>query len=89
MVIAMSSSILTDLKNRAGNLTKDEQLELMAYLIEQMRNDKKSEQRYDWRELEGILPYPALGEDAQEWISRTRREDDERRQQQLPPEYRV
>lgn len=32
-----------------------------------------------WNDLRGILPYPALGEDAQAWISRTRAEADSSR----------
>ena len=29
-----------------------------------------------WQEIAGKAPYPLLGEDAQDWISRSRREDD-------------
>lgn len=32
-----------------------------------------------WKDLRGKAPYPLCGEDAQEWVSRTRRESDERR----------
>ena len=32
-----------------------------------------------WRELRGALPCPACGEDAQQWVSRSRREADENR----------
>ncbi|MEN3001543.1 MAG: hypothetical protein ABDI19_06835 [Armatimonadota bacterium] len=48
--------------------------------IELKAGSKPSER--DWRELAGRLPYPAIGEDAQEWVSRTRREADERREKQ-------
>ena len=34
---------------------------------------------FDWNELRGIMPYPICGEDAQAWVSRTRREGDEHR----------
>lgn len=33
-----------------------------------------------WRELRGRAPHPLAGEDAQAWVSRTRREADEGRQ---------
>jgi hypothetical protein len=35
--------------------------------------------RRQWRELKGLLPFPICGEDAQAWVSRSRRESDERR----------
>jgi hypothetical protein len=31
-----------------------------------------------WREIRGSVPHPMFGEDAQAWVSRGRREDDER-----------
>jgi hypothetical protein len=39
--------------------------------------------RRKWEDLIGLLPYPALGEDAQAYISRTRREGDAHREQVL------
>jgi hypothetical protein len=38
--------------------------------------------RRSWREIRGSVLYPLCGEDAQEWVSRTRRESDEQRQRQ-------
>ena len=38
--------------------------------------------RRHWREIRGIVTYPMCGEDAQEWVSRTRRESDEHREKQ-------
>lgn len=32
-----------------------------------------------WRELQGIVSYPLCGEDAQDWVSKTRRESDAHR----------
>ncbi len=37
---------------------------------------------YDWMALAGAAPNLLGGEDAQEWVSRTRRESDERRERQ-------
>ena len=39
--------------------------------------------RRDWMSIRGIAPNLLGGEDAQEWVSRTRREGDEHREQQL------
>jgi hypothetical protein len=36
-----------------------------------------------WREIRASVPFGLLGEDAQAWVSRTRRESDERREQAL------
>jgi hypothetical protein len=33
-----------------------------------------------WREIRGSVPYPLCGEDAQAWVSRSRRESDEQRE---------
>lgn len=35
-----------------------------------------------WREIRGLVAYPMFGEDAQQWVSRTRREADEQREKQ-------
>lgn len=40
---------------------------------------------YDWMALRGIAPDLMEGEDAQEWVTRTRREGDERRERQWRP----
>jgi len=42
----------------------------------------ESEERYDWRDAAGIAPNLLDGEDAQEWVSRSRRESDEQREKQ-------
>jgi len=38
--------------------------------------------RYDWMSLRGIAPNLLAGEEAQAWVSRTRREADESRERQ-------
>jgi hypothetical protein len=40
--------------------------------------------RRSWREIRGSVRYPLCGEDAQAWVSRTRRESDEQRQLRSP-----
>ncbi|MEJ6486342.1 hypothetical protein N0Y54_34645 [Nostoc punctiforme UO1] len=39
-----------------------------------------------WSDLKGKALYPLLGEDAAEWVSRTRREGDEHRERLLQGE---
>ena len=36
-----------------------------------------------WSEIEGAAKFPLAGEDAQAWVTRTRREGDERRERSL------
>ena len=36
-----------------------------------------------WSEIKGVVAHPMCGEDAQEWVSRTRREGDQRREESL------
>ncbi len=77
----MSSKTLTDLLQQVNSLTTDEQLRLAAYLVERAREACPPLTRHrSWREMQGSVPGRALGEDAQEWVSRTRREADERRE---------
>ena len=39
-------------------------------------------ERYDWMAMEGVAPNLLAGEDAQEWVTRTRQESDEHREEQ-------
>lgn len=43
--------------------------------------ERQSSERYDWMSLRGISPN-LLGEDAQDWVSRSRHEADEDRERQ-------
>jgi len=79
----MATDTLEMLMRQARTLTVDEQLRLAAYLVEQARKGYVPTRGRKWREIRGIAPYPLVGEDAQEWVSRTRREGDEERERQL------
>jgi len=70
---------------QAARLTSAERLLLAARLIEGVRKEipKSAGVPLKWRDLRGMLPYPACGEDAQAFISRTRREDTEHRERRL------
>lgn len=76
----MSAQLLDSLLKQIDLLTTDEQLSLVSYAAEKARRQPSSAQpRRHWRDIRGLLPYPAFGEDAQAWVTRTRREGDEHR----------
>jgi hypothetical protein len=76
----MSSKTLNDLIKEADSLTPDEQLRLAAYLLARAReSDSAPSPRHKWQEIRGLARPSLLGEDAQTWVSRTRREADEHR----------
>jgi hypothetical protein len=54
---------------------------IVSDLATQAAPDKPAE-RYDWMSVRGIAPNLLGGEDAQAWVSRTRREGDEQREKQ-------
>ena len=57
-----------------SDLPLDEQAELMETIRERLEQ-LRSESKVKWRDIRGAAPYPMMGEDAQEWVSRTRREE--------------
>lgn len=78
----MTVETLERLLEQVDALTADEQLRLAGYLVERARGICRAIQPgRKWRTLRGIVCYPILGEDAQTWVSRTRREADEQREQ--------
>ena len=80
----MATSALNELLQKADLLTPDEQLWLIAHLAEKVRAAQPdAKPRRKWKEICGIVPYPMFGEDAQAYITRTRREADAHREQQL------
>jgi hypothetical protein len=76
----MTVQNIDQILKRAGLLSPSERLLLAGRLIQSVRTEipaRKS--RLKWRDAAGLLTYPALGEDAQRYISRSRRTDDDRR----------
>ena len=71
-------TLYDDILNQTRRLTPDEQLRLIAFLSEQARLAKtqKSAAPKSWRDLRGAATYPIVAEDAQEWVSTSRYEDD-------------
>ena len=79
------SHTLEKILNQIEQLTPEEQLTLMGCLVERVKKHLTQPQpKRKWSDLKGMAPYPLLGEDAQEWVSRTRREGDEHREGLLP-----
>ena len=69
----MAMDALQNIKEQINTLSLEEQLRLMTYLADAVRVAHRP--RRKWLELGGIAPDLLDGEDAQEWVSRTRRED--------------
>ncbi len=65
-------------------LTPQEQLTVMTHLLESLKKHiNQTQPKRNWSDLKGMAPYPLLGEDAQEWVSRTRKQGDEHRERLL------
>jgi hypothetical protein len=76
----MALQEIDQILKRAYKLTPSERLLLANRLIQGVRSDvntsaRKRRIRRKWRDAIGLLPYPALGIDAQLYISRSRSED--------------
>ena len=52
-------------------------IEMTAHDLVVQPTEEPSSERHDWLSVRGIAPDLLEGEDAQEWISHTRREADE------------
>ena len=76
----MALQTIDQIMKRAGKLTPSERLLLASRLIQGVRSNLPSRKvRRKWSDVIGLLPYPALGMDAQTYISQYRRENDSRR----------
>jgi len=82
----VSTKTLNNLILQAEFLTSDERLQLAIHLLKKARKARaKPEPHRKWAELCGLAASPMLGEDAQDWVSSSRRESDDRRDQQWKP----
>ena len=80
----MAAHDLEEIMRQVDRLSPDESRQLLEYLTQ--KTDQSGlvvRAGRSWLELEGIAPGLMGGEDAQEWVSRTRRESDESREKQL------
>ena len=57
-------------------------IEITAHDLAARPTESEPLKRHDWMSVRGIAPNLLDGEDAQEWVSRTRREVDEQREKQ-------
>ncbi|BAY40375.1 hypothetical protein NIES2111_47580 [Nostoc sp. NIES-2111] len=75
---------LQQMLNEIDQLTPEEQLTVMGYLVERMKQYVLPVKRKrKWSELKGMVSYPLFGEDAQDWVSRTREEGGKHREDLL------
>ncbi|MEN3002409.1 MAG: hypothetical protein ABDI19_11295 [Armatimonadota bacterium] len=73
----MTAKDLKDVIEATRHLTPEEIRELIAHLNQRLA---EAHPRRKWAEIAGKAPYPLTGEDAQEWVSRTRREASRKRE---------
>ncbi|GET43068.1 hypothetical protein [Microseira wollei] len=68
------SKELSEIKRLADELSPDEQLQLISYLVQRLRNcDIKRKPRRNVMEFAGVAPNLLGGMDAQEYVNRIRR----------------
>jgi len=72
----MPVTVLNELLKQAELLTRKEQLQLAVSLINRAHQPESLPLK--WKDICGSVPYPAIGEDAQKWVSRNRIESDSR-----------
>jgi len=77
----MVTSVYDQIANEAELLSSDEQLRLIARLAGRLAA-RPAETRPRWEDFAGSSPSPLCGENAQDWVTRTREESD--RQRGLP-----
>lgn len=76
--------LLQDVLRQVEQLTPTERLELIRQVAEGLKKlEAIAEPKPRWADLKGLAVYPMMGEDAQAWVSQTRREGDEHREQTL------
>ena len=74
----MVSSVFDQVAREADALPSDEQLRLIARLAERLAA-RPAENRPRWEDFAGSVASPMCGEDAQDWVTRTRQESDQQR----------
>lgn len=82
------SSLLQQVLQDIDQLTLEEQFEVLNHTAEQLkrRTVTQNTPRLKWLDIVGTAPYPLVGEDAQEWVTGTRREAQEHRDRLLARE---
>jgi hypothetical protein len=82
----MSNSItLEQVEALAAKLPPADRRTLAERLLRGLPTQETGQAPLHWADIRGALDYPACGEDAQEWVSRSRQEADDRRERQGGP----
>jgi hypothetical protein len=74
------SPLLEQVLSEIDQLGLEEQRLVMVHLTERVQEPVVKQKRR-LSEFKGMVKSPLFGEDAQEWVSRTRREGDDRREE--------
>lgn len=78
------SPLLQQILREIDQLPPEEQLQVMEHLVSQVKRPLiQSKPKRKVTEFRGMAQCPLVGEDAQEWVARTRREGNERRERLL------
>jgi len=75
----MTVAAWEDLLKQTEHLPRKDRLKLAAHLIKTVHPSALPEMK--WKDIRGLLPCPALGEDAQTWVTRNRAASDSRESQ--------
>lgn len=70
---------LEEVLRSIDQLSTPEQLAIISHITDQLKQRESQQTTHHWLDLAGTVPYPLLGEDAQTWVSRSRREAQEQR----------
>ncbi len=74
-------SQIQDIMQQVDELSTDDLLNLLSYIAQRARIQARLEaNRPKWSDICGMAPDLLGGEDAQEWVKRTRQEDTEHRE---------
>lgn len=85
----MAVALVDEIYKQVQTLPVEVRLQLVERITHDLATqgaDGQPKKRRLWSEIRGIAPNLLGGEDAQEWVSRTRREGDEHREKQLKRE---
>ncbi len=77
------SPLLEQVLNEIDQLGLEERRLVMVHLTEQMQGEVTGKKKRKLSEFKGMMKSPLFGEDAQEWVSRTRHEGDTHREDLL------
>jgi hypothetical protein len=79
------SPLLAQVLREIEQLNPEEQLEVISHATELVKRQtvthKKPQRK--WLDIAGNAPYPLVGEEAQEWVTRTRSESQQHRDRLL------